>query len=104
MKVDSEAGISVFTIDINSTALTDEVLQSVGLAAHLDLVNPGQYKQGLISLGFPVEVGGMKDVPEFDISSLVPLLNIYGAGDHKFVLTVGDANGTTVRTLHFVTK
>lgn len=105
IKVVSEAdsGFTAFTIDIDSTTLTDAILSDVQLGAHLDLVNPGDKKTGLESLGFPTEIGGMKQV-EFDISQFVPLLKIYGAGDHKFIVTVSDANGTTVRTLYFVTK
>ena len=104
VKVDSETGITAFTVDIDSDTLTPETLGDVNLTNHLDLVNPGQYEAALSGLGFPVNVGGMKDVPEFDISELVPLLLILGPGEHRFKLTVTDANGTTVETLHFITK
>ena len=104
VKVDSETGITAFTVDIKSDTLTPEVLSGVGLTDHLDLVNPGAYAEALSGLGFPVNVGGMKDVPEFDISGLVPLLGALGSGDHRFILTVSDAGGTTVETLYFVTK
>lgn len=104
VKVNSETGITAFTVDIKSDTLTPDVLSSVGLTDHLDLVNPGTYADALSGLGFPVNVGGMKDVPEFDISSLVPLLGALGSGDHRFILTVSDAGGTTVETLYFVTK
>lgn len=106
VKVDSEAdsGLSAFTVEIVSTTLSDEVLGDVGLAKNLDLVNPGAFDAALTGIGFPTYVGGMKDVPLFDISTLVPLLKSLGAGDHKFILTVTDANGSTVKTLHFITK
>lgn len=104
VKVSSKTGITAFTVDIVSNTLTPETLAGVGLTDHLDLVNPGTFAEALSGLGFPVNVGGMKDVPEFDISQLVPLLGALGPGDHKFILTVTDANGTTVETLHFVTK
>lgn len=104
VKVTSLTGITAFTVDIVSDTLTPETLGSVNLTDHLDLVNPGSYEGALSGLGFPVNVGGMKDVPEFDISQLVPLLGALGPGDHKFILTVSDSNGTTVETLHFITK
>lgn len=104
VKVTSLTGITAFTVDIVSDTLTPETLGSVNLTDHLDLVNPGSFEGALSGLGFPVNVGGMKDVPEFDISQLVPLLGALGPGDHKFILTVSDSNGTTVETLHFVTK
>lgn len=104
VKVTSETGITAFTVDIVSDTLTPETLGSVNLTDHLDLVSPGQYEEALVGLGFPVNVGGMKDVPEFDISQLVPLLGALGPGDHRFILTVTDTAGTTVETLYFVTK
>lgn len=104
VKVDSETGITAFTVDIKSDTLTPETLSSVNLTDHLDLVTPGQYEAALSGMGFPVNVGGMKDVPEFDISTLVPLLGALGPGEHRFILTVTDANGTTVETLYFITK
>lgn len=100
---EADGGITAFTIDIDSSTLTKDILQGVQLDSHLDLVNPGSLKTGLESLGFPTEIGGRTAV-DFDISSFVPLLKIYGAGDHKFIVSVTDANGTTVKTLYFVTK
>lgn len=101
----ADGGLTGFIIDINSTTLTDEILSGVGLGSHLDLINPGSLSTGLQSLGFPVEgdVQGKSSV-EFDISQFVPLLKIYGAGDHRFQISVTDANGTISKTLHFVTE
>lgn len=110
VKVDSEAeaGVKVFTVDIDSETLDEGTLSDVGLAKHLDLVNPGEFATPLQQMGFPVNVGGMKDIPEFDISTLVPLLSLLGEPgvvyNHKFILTVGDANGTTVYTLYFTSQ
>lgn len=108
VKVDSQAdgGVTVFKVDIVSTTLTPDELAGVQLSDKLDLINPGEFEDALKRFGFPVgnEVKGVKDVPQFDISTLVPLLNMLGPGDHKFILTVSDANGTTVRTLHFITE
>lgn len=107
VKVDSEAeaGITEFKINIDSSTLKPEILEEVGLANSLDLINPGTLKSGLQDLGFPVEndVKGQSSV-SFDISQFVPLLGIYGEGDHKFIITVSDSFGTTVKTLHFITK
>ena len=103
--VTSESGITDFIIDIDSANLSP-LLPGVGLDTHLDLVNPGPLKEGLESLGFPTgdNVKGKKEV-HFDISEFIPLLGIYGAGDHKFVMTITDANGNTTNgTLWLQTK
>lgn len=94
----SDAGITQFEVVIDSSTLTKELLEDVKLTDHLDLVNPGQYEAALKGLGLPVNVGGQKNVT-FDISSFMPMLAIYGDNTHKFILTVGDANGTTTKTL-----
>lgn len=97
--IHSEAGIDAFNVQIVSPNLTADELASVGLAQNLDLVNPDpSYVDGLIGLGFPVRVGGQKDVT-FTITSFLPLLGVFGPNQHDFVLTVTDANGTTTKTL-----
>lgn len=104
---EAAGGFTGFVIDIESSTLTPELLEGVQLSSHLDLINPANDKirDGLKSLQFPIEdeVAGQSEVG-FDISLFVPLLQPLGAGDHKFIVTVTDANGTTVRTLYFVTK
>lgn len=100
----AEDGLTAFTVDIDSNTLTPEELQNVGLASHLDLVNPGEFESALSGLGFPVNVGGQQDPAEMDLTNFMPLLQALGAGTHKFILTVSDANGTTKRTLIIVTK
>lgn len=95
----AEGGIQGFVCDINSNSLTSEELASVGLASHLDLVNTDEaLAESLDGLGFPINVGGEKDVT-IDISTFIPLLGALGSGQHDFVLTVEDANGTTTKTL-----
>ncbi len=103
--VKSETGIEGFTVDIDSETLTASVLGDVGLATHLDLINPGDLREGLESLGFPVgnDVKGSKKV-EFDITSFLDLLGIYGAANHNFILTVTDGDGKTVKTLKLRTN
>lgn len=101
--VHSETGFIEFTVDIDSTTLTADELEGVGLAQHLDLVNPGQYAEGLEGLGFPINVGGKKDA-HFDITDFMPLLTVLGPGNHNFKLTIKDASGTTVKTLKLRTN
>lgn len=99
-KVTSETGIDEFKIVIDSNSLTPEELQGVGLSANLDLINPGELEGALNGLGFKTgnEVAGQKEC-SFDISKFVPMLQVLGAGDHKFIITVSDADGTTEETL-----
>ncbi|MBD5385031.1 DUF4493 domain-containing protein [bacterium] len=94
----ADSGIQEFEVQIDSEKLSPEELAGVGLAAKLDLVNPGSLEGALSGLGFPVNVGGMKNV-SFNITGFLPMLNALGEGTHNFILTVTDANGTTVKTL-----
>lgn len=98
LNVKSETGIKQFTADIESPNLTPDELAGVGLSSHLDLVNPGELQDALEGLGLPVNVGGQKDV-EFNISSFIPLLAIFGPNEHSFILNVTDESGTTTVTL-----
>lgn len=100
---DAEGGIQEFKVIIISDILTPDELAAVGLTDVLDLVNPGQYKDALIGLGLPVEdeVKGQTD-RLLDISQFMGLLGMLGSGSHDFKLTVGDANGTTTKTLTLV--
>lgn len=91
-------GITSFTCDIESPTLTPEELQSVGLDSHLDLVSPGDLEEALAGLGFPVNVGGQKDV-QFVLTSFMPMLAALGECEHHFVLSVTDEYGTTVKVL-----
>lgn len=95
LTITSETGIIGFTVDIDSPTLTPDELVGVGLAQHLDLVNPGDLEEGLSGLGFPVNVGGMKEC-EFPLTDFLDLLNVLGPGVHTFKLTVTDASGTRV--------
>ena len=103
--INSDNGINEFTVDIISDQLTDAMLKEVGLAAHLDLVNPGSLEEGLKSLNFPVkdEVKGQKYL-KFAITDFMPLLGFY-QGTHKFKLTVKDSKGASiVKTLTFLVE
>lgn len=94
----AEGGFTALTCDIISDNLTPEELAGVGLASHIDLVNPGSMESGLVGLGFPVNVAGQKKV-DFDLSQFMSLMAVFGANQHTFKLTVTDANGTTVKSL-----
>lgn len=96
----AEGGIKAFTVDIDSDTLTPDELEGVGIGAHLDMVNPGEFEDGLgpDGLNFPIHVGGDKEVT-FDITGFLPMLNALGEGTHKFTLSVTDANGTTTAVL-----
>ncbi|MDE5808499.1 MAG: DUF4493 domain-containing protein, partial [Muribaculaceae bacterium] len=95
----SEGGFTKFECDIDSPKLTPDELSNVGLASHLDLINPGNLREPLTNLGLlNGEVKGSKQV-KFDLTGFLPLITILGPAEHKFILTVGDANGETTKTL-----
>ncbi len=100
----AEGGFTEFTVDIDSDTLTPDELESVGLTSHLDLVNPGQYGDALAKLGFPVNVGGLTDPDPMTLTNFLPMLTALGEGTHNFIFKVSDANGTTNKTLTFLTK
>lgn len=98
---EADGGITEFTCTIVSEKLDADELARVGLPTVIDLVNtPPDIAASLgpDGLGFPVNIGGQKNVT-VDMSMYVSLLGALGDGVTKFVLTVGDANGTTVKNL-----
>ncbi|MDE6096754.1 MAG: DUF4493 domain-containing protein [Muribaculaceae bacterium] len=102
LNVHSDTGLTGFTVEIDSPTLTEDILTDVSLAAKFDLISglteTGEdIEEGLRGLHLPVkdEVKDQNDVI-FDVSDFMGLLGIYGAADHKFILTVKDASGTTV--------
>lgn len=95
----SAKGIQSFKVRVNMQAVSDDDLLELGLAPEMDLVNPNPaYKDKLVALGFPVEIGGRTEV-SFDITDLMELLKALGPGTHYFTLTVGDEYGVTSKTL-----
>lgn len=103
MKVTSfaDGGFEAFDVVIDSPDLTPEELQNVGLSANLNLaVTPDEFAAPLANFGFPVNVKGQKEA-NIEISTLLlGMLSGVGAGHtHNFIITVTDANGTTVKTL-----
>lgn len=108
IKVDvtSEVPLAGFTVDIESTTLTAEELEAVGLQTHLDLGEPGDLRDKLEGLGFPVaeNVIGQNAI-SFDITQFGGLLSALGAGTHNFIMTATDQNNTkTVQTLTLITQ
>lgn len=102
--VRTQKPITGFTCDIISDTLTPDELDGVGLAPHLDLVNPGEYEDALSGLFFnggPVKVAGETEVP-FELTTFMPLLGALGSGNHRFDLVVTTDDGTRTVTLRLV--
>ena len=98
-------GLTGLVVDIESPTLTPDELAGMGLAAHLDLVNPGDLKTAIEGLGFPTGSNVLNQSKvTFDISDFMPLLGLLGAGTHNFIIKATDAQGTTTETLILVTE
>ena len=106
VEVTSEAPLAGLTVDIESTTLTAEELEAVGLQTHLDLGNPGDLRDKLEGLGFPVaeNIVGQNAI-SFDITLFAGLLSALGPGTHNFTMTAIDQNNvTTIQTLTLITQ
>lgn len=100
--IHSDAGVTNLMVEIVSDYLTYDFLSGVGLSTKFDLADALDYfdksrdlSEALSGFGFPIKEAliGHKDV-HFDISDLVPLLNLSpDPGNHSFKLTVTDAKG-----------
>ena len=95
--VTSNTGITGFEVEIISKELNSDALADVGLKDKFDLINPGEIKGNLETLGLPVgdEVNNKMAVV-FDISKFMTMLKAF-AGTHEFKLTVSDASGTVTK-------
>lgn len=105
-KIDiTSMGLTKLEVDIVSDVLTNEELQSIGLASHLDLINPVESQipvlQGLGFLPEGVTSLGGETTVSFDISIFMnTLYNLFNESDGcLFHLTVADAGGETKKTL-----
>ena len=101
IRVTAPEGIAGFTVDIISDVLTPSILEGVGITSHLDLVNPGEYKDKIEGLGFPTgdAVYGKTLIDENTLgisSTFMGLLQITGKGVNEFRMTVTDAAGQSV--------
>ena len=103
-------------VTIDSDKLTEDILTGVGLKKSFDLAYPGDLELALGSainpennmpgLGFPVgnEVIGQTELL-FNITEFTPLLGIYGAGTHNFIIEVIDQEEVSVtKTLTLITE
>ncbi len=101
LKVSAPLTIADFKVKIISATLTPEELAGVGLAGEFSLVNDTQFFDSLKNLGFPVgdEVFGKTEI-ELSITNFLGVLNMLGAGEHNFEMSVIDAEGnTTTKTV-----
>lgn len=95
-------GFEKFDVVIVSEQLTPEELTNVGLSDKLDLAEtPENFAEPLSNFGFPTNVKGQKEA-KIEISTfLLGMLKAVGQGyEHKFIITVTDANGTVEKTLN----
>lgn len=100
----AEGGIQTFDVTIDSETLTSDILTDVGLSTQLNIAEtPTKLVGPLEDLPLPVNVKGRSEV-EFDITPFMDLLGVYGAAKHKFIVKVGDKNGTVTETLVLITE
>lgn len=109
--ITSKNPITDLLVNIDSTSLTPEELEAVGLAADFSLAYPEPYLDGILSLGFPCGDGTLTNqgdpVPavlgatnvSISVTSFMPLLQILGESTSKFTMTVQD--GTVTQELKF---
>ena len=105
LDITAPLGIADFKVKIISATLTPEELAGVGLAGEFSLINDTQYFESLKNLGFPVgdEVAGKTEL-SLSITNFLSVLNMLGAGDHDFEMSVTDVEGNnTTKTvmMHF---
>ena len=99
IEIKAEAGIKSLQLNINSPALTDDVLALVGLSTSVDLATVElTAEQAAIVAGLPFG-DAVKDQTAvmFDVSNLVPMILALpnNAGDHVFSIVVTDNNNKT---------
>lgn len=93
-------------VTIDSETLTPDILTSVGLTDNFSLAHPGAYAEGLTSLGFPIgdQVIGQSYL-QFNITDFIPLLGLYGAATHMFIIKATDQAGNIItKTLTLITE
>lgn len=99
--VTAPLAIADIRVKIISATLTPEELAGVGLAGEFSLVNDTQFFEALKKLGFPVgdEVAGQTE-RNLSITNFLGVLNMLGAGEHNFEISVTDTEGnTTTKTV-----
>lgn len=100
IQVKAPAGIAEFYVDIDSDILTAQDLADVGLAQHLDLVNPDPSYEGFLGNLFPIKDRVRNQTfisgDDFDITQFMGMLAglANGAkGYANFKLSIVDNNG-----------
>ncbi|MCX4330837.1 MAG: DUF4493 domain-containing protein [Muribaculaceae bacterium] len=94
VKISAPKGCADINVVIDSTSLTPEELEGVGLSDKFSLVNDSQYFEALSGLSLPCG-DAVKNQTEvtFDISSFMSLLGILGPSSSTFTLDVTDNEG-----------
>ena len=100
IEIKAEAGIKSLKLNINSPALTDEVLGLVGLSTSVDLatVELNETQAGIVA-GLPFGDAVLNQTAvTFDVSNLVPMILALpnNAGYHVFSIVITDNNNNTV--------
>lgn len=101
LTITAPLAIADLGVKIISATLTPEELAGVGLAGEFSLVNDTQFFESLKNLGFPVgdEVAGKTEL-NLSITNFLGVLNMLGAGEHSFEISVTDAEGNnTTKTV-----
>lgn len=118
--VDAKEPITAFDVRIDSSSLTPEELDGVGLADQFSLAYPGNFADGLVGLDFPCGDGSLtrevekedgskveEPVPavlnathvEVSVTTFMPLLAILGPSTSTFYMTV--TSGSETKTISF---
>ncbi len=101
LTITAPLAIADLSVEIISATLTPEELAGVGLSSKFSLINDSQYFDSLKNLGFPVgdEVAGQTEL-QLSITNFLGVLNMLGAGEHSFQITVVDPEGnSTTKTV-----
>ena len=101
LNVTAPLGIADFKVKIISATLTPDELADVSLAHEFSRGNDIQDFVSLKNLGCPVgdEVEGKTEL-QLSITNFLSVLNMLGAGEHDFEMSVTDAEGnTTTKTV-----
>lgn len=99
-----EDGITEFKVEIDSEAISELLNAQLGTST-LDFINPASdaVANFINELGLVEgDVAGRTDLIEIKITGFMGMLTALGAGSHNFIITVGDDNGTTTKTLTLV--
>lgn len=99
-----EAGITEFKVKIDSEMISGLLEAQLG-TSELDFINPASDAVANFIKTLNLvdgDVKGRTDKIEIKITGFMDLLTNLGPGSHDFIITVGDANGQTSKTLTLV--